>query len=272
MSTPHHLPDELPDRRDPELEALALTAVRIYNATRKDARTDELGGSEPWLAIDNVCFTLAVLHNAWLEMKSGPTRLPCWEEAMAKIARSARLAYDTHVLTTFKPEGSTLLRPSFGVGCGFGARHVPPPREEVQAYVEEVMEWWWLAELRALAETRLPKGYAQVLDRVPILPRASFTPPASPAPVAQNVASPGQIDSSLPLDSAYAHKSLHVVMGWRANAQMGILALHVERGRWVWYSDFRPSDTARKVLTEAGISPLLTQPMLPGSLRGNAWE
>ncbi|BEJ12754.1 hypothetical protein CspHIS471_0212140 [Cutaneotrichosporon sp. HIS471] len=276
MST--SLPDELPHPRDPELEALALSAVRLYNVARK-TRVDESGEGEAWLAVDNVCFTLAVLYNAWLEMRSGPTRLPRWEEATAKIARSTRVAYDTHVLTMFEPEGSTLLRPSFGVGYGYGARHVPPPREDVHAYVEEVMEWWWLGHLRSLAQTRLPKGYAAVLDRVPILRRvsSSATPPISPSdspplvPQDLLLREPRQANT-LPLDTAYAHKSLHVVMGWRANAQIGVLGLYVERGRWVWYSDFRGSEVVSKVLAEAGISPLLSQTLLPGSLRGNEWE
>jgi hypothetical protein len=61
------LPDELPDVRHPDLEQHALTAVRIYNASRREARQDETGECEAWLAVDSVVFTLAVLHNAWLE-------------------------------------------------------------------------------------------------------------------------------------------------------------------------------------------------------------
>lgn len=300
----NQLPDELPDPRDPELEPLSLTAVRVYNAARRETRLAESGEGEVWLAVNDVCFILAVLHNAWLECVASPSvlvapsaptphsctradarmkphltcRLLAWDQALAQIARAARLAYDTHVLTMFEPGGSTLARPAFGVGFGYGRRHVPPSREFVQAYVQEAMEWWWLARLRALAETRLPKGYASVLDSVPVLRRASPTPPASPAgsPVlvpldATSAALRREGDTGLPFDSAYAHRSLHAVIGWRANAQVGVLALHVERTRWVWYSDFRPSDLARSVLAEAGVSPLLSQPGLPGSLRGDAW-
>jgi hypothetical protein len=202
-------------------------------------------------------------------------RLLRWEQAVAQIARSARLAYDTHVLTMFEPAGSTLARPHFGVGYGYGARHVPPSREEVQPYVQEAMEWWWLARLRAMAETRLPKGYAVVLDTVPVFRRATPTPPDTPSasPVLVPLDAPlREGESALPLDDAFAHKSMHAVIGWRANAQVGVLALHVERSRWVWYSDFRDSAVTRLVLKDAGVSPLLSQPGLPGSLRGDAWR
>lgn len=207
--------------------------------------------------------------------------LPTWPDAQAQIALDARMAYDALLLQMFAPSGSTLTRPSFGVGYGYGHRHPPPSRSLVEQYVCETMEWWWLCELRAMADTRLPKGFGVVLDRVPVLRRALPTPPTSPASLP--VLAPRRPDEAetrsqvstdtalkLDLDSAYAHKVLHAVIGWRANAQLGVLALHVERARWVWYSDFRPSAAARKVLTDAGVSPLLSQVGLPGMLRGDA--
>lgn len=208
-------------------------------------------------------------------------RLLAWPDAQRQIALDSRMAYDALLLTMFAPSGSTLTRPSFGVGYGYGHRHAPPARSVVEAYAAEAMEWWWLSELRAMADTRLPKGCGAVLDRVPVLRRVSLTPPTSPVLSPQAQTSSGSLqppspssttDTSLKLDldAAYAHKSLHAVLGWRANAQLGVLALHVERARWVWYSDFRPSAAARTVLAEAGVSPLLSQVGLPGMLRGDA--
>lgn len=66
-SRPRTIPSELPHPRDPGLENIARDAVRIYNAARRDTRLDEFGESTAWLRVDEVCFTLAVLHNAWLE-------------------------------------------------------------------------------------------------------------------------------------------------------------------------------------------------------------
>lgn len=61
------LPSELPDPRDPDLQTIAKEAVRIYNTARAETRLDEFGESLAWLRVDEMCFTLAVLHNAWLE-------------------------------------------------------------------------------------------------------------------------------------------------------------------------------------------------------------
>lgn len=61
------LPTELPDVRDPQLEELAHVAVGIYNEAKRDTRLDEFGESLAWMRVDEVCFTLAVLNNAWLE-------------------------------------------------------------------------------------------------------------------------------------------------------------------------------------------------------------
>lgn len=64
---PLEIPSELPDYRDPELETLARDAVRIYNKAKRDTSLDEFGESFAWMRVDEICFTLAVLHNAWLE-------------------------------------------------------------------------------------------------------------------------------------------------------------------------------------------------------------
>lgn len=207
-------------------------------------------------------------------------RLLPWPAAQAQIAHDARLTYDTLLLTMFAPSGSTLTRPAFSVGYGYGHRHPPPPRVLVEAYVAEAIEWWWICGLRAIAERRLPKGYGGVLDRVGVLRRAATPPlppasegsrsPASPDSQSLNEATRPDSGPKHELDSAYAHKTLHAVLGWRANAQLGVLGLHVERARWVWYSDFRDSAVVRSVLEEEGLSPLQSQSGLPGMLRGDA--
>ncbi|CAK9785767.1 hypothetical protein CC85DRAFT_286800 [Cutaneotrichosporon oleaginosum] len=268
-------PHELPDPRDPNLEQFGLIAARKFTTANRMNR-ERCGEGDSWMDVDAVCFTLAALYNAWLEMKAKAGSTPRWDQARAEMSRCARLAYDTLILTVFEPSGSTPAGPAFGIGYGYGLRHLPPSREDVQAYVLEALEWWWLLRLRALADTRLPKGYAPVLDRVPVFRHATSTPPVS-LPVSPDLAPQGSPpssvawhgDSTLPLDESYAHKSMHAVIGWRANGMLGVLALHVERSRWVWYSDFRQSDLTRKVLGEAGLSPLLNQPSLPGSLRGH---